>query len=49
MSELKGTLLGMVLVIAVFGVIATSLLGAFQNTADNVASQIEAETSFVTE
>lgn len=40
MSELKGTLLTMVLVIAVFGIIAAVLVPAFRTTATDVASQI---------
>ncbi|MFA6755650.1 MAG: hypothetical protein WCR97_04000 [Bacilli bacterium] len=41
MSELKGQLLGLILVIAVFGVIAGALITAFQNSAKSVATKIE--------
>ncbi|MCQ2797009.1 MAG: type II secretion system GspH family protein [Bacilli bacterium] len=45
MSELKGTLLTMVLVIAVFGIIAAVLIPAFQQSAQDVASQITISSS----
>lgn len=47
MSELKGTLLTMVMVIAIFGVIAAVLIPAFQSSANEVASQIALESSLI--
>ena len=41
MSEIKGQLLGVVLVIAIFGAIAGILYGAFQKSAKDIATKIE--------
>jgi ribosome-associated toxin RatA of RatAB toxin-antitoxin module len=40
MSEFKGQLLGMLLVVAVFGAISTVLVQAFTTSANQVASQV---------
>jgi hypothetical protein len=46
MSELKGQLLGMLMVLAIFAGIGSVLYKAFTSTATNVASQMSnAETS----
>jgi hypothetical protein len=48
MSELKGQLLGMLLVLSLFGVIAGVLTTSFKNAADNISEQMSAiETSYV--
>jgi type II secretory pathway pseudopilin PulG len=41
MSEIKGQLLGIVLVLAVFGVISGVLISAFQNSANKIKDEIE--------
>lgn len=41
MSEIKGQLLGIVLVLAVFGVISGVLISAFQNSANKIKGEIE--------
>jgi len=41
MSEIKGQLLGIVLVVAVFGVVGTVLVTAFQSAAKKVSQKIE--------
>lgn len=41
MSEIKGQLLGIILVIAVFGVVATALTAAFKTTTENVGKKME--------
>lgn len=50
MSEIKGQLLGVILTIAIFGIVATAMTGAFSKAANDIGSQIEnvAETSLVT-
>lgn len=40
MSELKGQLLGMLLVIGIFGAIGSVLYGSFKSAASSVASQV---------
>lgn len=47
MSELKGQLLGMVLVLAVFGVVAAALVPAVQKTADQLESEMGVNVSQV--
>lgn len=44
MSEIKGQLLGIVLVVAVFGVVGTLLVTAFQKSATNISKKIETDT-----
>ncbi len=40
MSELKGQLLGIVLVLMVFGIVAASLTAIFNNLSSSVASEV---------
>ena len=44
MSEIKGQLLGIVLVVAVFGAIGTILVTAFTKSANNIQKAIEKDT-----
>lgn len=48
MSEIKGQLLGIVLAIAVFGVVAGALTAAFTTVSEDVAAQITNATSIET-
>jgi hypothetical protein len=41
MSEIKGQILGIVLVLAIFGTVAGLLVAAFKSSATSVASKIE--------
>ena len=41
MSELKGQLLGMLMVLAIFAAIGSVLYGAFKKAADNISTQME--------
>ena len=43
MSEIKGQLLGIVLVVAVFGVVGGVLVKAFQTSANNIATSVKKE------
>lgn len=45
MSEIKGQLLGIVLVVTIFGAVAGVLLSAFKTAAANTAEQITTEPS----
>lgn len=45
MSELKGQLLGMILTLAAFGVIAAALVPAFKSSAESVNKQISVNDS----
>lgn len=45
MSEIKGQLLGIVLVVAIFGAVASALLTAFKTAAANTAEKITTEPS----
>ena len=45
MSEIKGQLLGMVLVLAIFSAIAGVLVTAFKSNANTIASEINTTTS----
>ena len=45
MSEIKGQLLGIVLVVTIFGAVAGVLLSAFKTAAANTAAQITTEPS----
>ena len=47
MSEIKGQILGVVLVLSIFGAIGTVLVTAFKNSADNIASKITAEDKLI--
>ena len=44
MSEIKGQLLGIVLVVAVFGVVGGVLVTAFSKSAETIGSKIETDT-----
>jgi archaellum component FlaG (FlaF/FlaG flagellin family) len=48
MSEIKGQLLGIVLVVSVFGVVSTGLVAAFKTSAEQVATSVSKETEVVT-
>ena len=41
MSEVKGALLGIILAIAVFGIVYASIKTAMENASDTVANRIE--------
>ncbi|MFA6667483.1 MAG: hypothetical protein WCS51_03935 [Bacilli bacterium] len=41
MSEIKGQLLGIVLVVAVFGIVSTALVTAFTNASKSISEQVE--------
>lgn len=43
MSEIKGQLLGIVLVVSIFGAVAGVLLAAFNEAASNTANKIKEE------
>lgn len=43
MSEIKGQLFGILLVVAVFGVVGATLVSAFQDAANNVKEKITEE------
>ena len=43
MSEIKGQLLGIVLVVTIFGAVAGVLLSAFNTAASNTAEKISSE------
>ncbi len=48
MSEIKGQLLGILLVIAIFGVVSAALISIFNNLVDTVASEVdEIQTSII--
>ncbi|MCQ2742843.1 MAG: hypothetical protein MJ239_06075 [Bacilli bacterium] len=47
MSEIKGQMLGLVLVLAVFGLIAGVIYASFQNSANSLSSKIEEENSMM--
>jgi hypothetical protein len=50
MSELKGQLLGMLMVLAIFAAIGSILYGAFKQTANNISSQMTGvQSTLVTE
>ncbi|MBO7614353.1 MAG: hypothetical protein J6T15_01430 [Bacilli bacterium] len=41
MSEIKGQLLGIILVLAIFGIVGAALKSAFTNMKDTVVEQVE--------
>jgi Na+-translocating ferredoxin:NAD+ oxidoreductase RnfG subunit len=47
MSEIKGQLLGMILVLALFAAVAGAMIGIFNQSTDKVAERVDQETSFV--
>ena len=48
MSELKAQLLGIVLVVTIFGAIAGTLLGAFQTAANNTSTKVSTDPTIQT-
>ena len=47
MSEIKGQLLGIILVLAIFGIVGAALKAAFTNMKDTVVEQVETISSEV--
>ncbi|MCI5453011.1 MAG: hypothetical protein PUI76_01675 [Mollicutes bacterium] len=47
MSEIKGQLLGMLLVLAVFGAIGGTLMGVFTKTSETIEKRVDSEISLV--
>lgn len=47
MSEIKGQLLGLLIVLAIFGVVGGSLMKAFGNTSDTIVKRVEEQVSLV--
>ena len=47
MSEIKGQLLGMLLVLMLFGAVATAMFAIFRNSTDAVSSRLDSDISFV--
>ena len=48
MSELKGQLLGMLLVIVLFGAVALTLFGVFNKTSENIGTKMDEDITLVT-
>lgn len=47
MGEIKGQLLGLVLVLSIFGIIAGALTAAFTTVKDDVVEKIESSTEII--
>lgn len=47
MSEIKGQILGVVLVLAIFGAIAGTMISMFKDTADGAKSQLNEDLSSI--
>ena len=47
MSEIKGQLLGMLLVLVLFSAVAAAMYGIFNRSTDSISSKVDQETSFV--
>ena len=47
MSEIKGQLLGMVLVLVLFAAVAAAMYGIFNRSTENISKRVDEETSFV--
>ena len=47
MSEIKGQLLGMVLVLVLFSAVAAAMYGIFNRSTDAIGKRVDEETSFV--
>ena len=45
MSEIKGQLLGIILVLAIFGIVGAALKSAFTNMKDTVVEEVETVSS----
>lgn len=43
MSEIKGQILGILLVLAIFGAVSGVLVAAFKNSANNIAEKVGSE------
>lgn len=48
MSEIKGQILGMLLVLMVFGLVAGILYASFDKNAKDISARLDSETNFVT-
>lgn len=48
MSEIKGQLLGVLLVISIFGIVAAAMTSAFRNASGSVGNKIEKEANQAT-
>ncbi len=46
-SEIKGQLLGLLIVLAIFGVVGGSLMKAFGNTSDTIVKRVEEQVSLM--
>ena len=47
MSEIKGQLLGMVLVLVLFSAVAATMYGIFTKSTNTISQRVDQETSFV--
>ena len=47
MSEIKGQLLGLLIVLAIFGGVGGSLMKAFGNTSDTIVKRVEEQVNLV--
>ncbi|MCR5348153.1 MAG: hypothetical protein K6E59_00895 [Bacilli bacterium] len=47
MSEIKGQLLGMVLVLVLFSAVAAAMYAMFNRSTENISKRVDEETSFV--
>ena len=47
MSEIKGQLLGMLLVLVLFSAVAAAMYGMFSQSTKNIRDRVDQETSFV--
>lgn len=47
MSEIKGQLLGMILVLVLFGAVAAAMYGMFNRSTEEISKRVDEETSFV--
>jgi len=47
MSEIKGQLLGMILVLLLFGAVATAMWAIFDKSTKSISEKVDNETSFV--
>ena len=48
MSEIKGQLLGLLLVLVLFSAVAAAMYGIFNKSTENISARVEQETSYVT-
>lgn len=47
MSEIKGQLLGMLLVLILFSAVAAAMYGIFNSSTEKIGKKVDEETSFV--